>query len=72
MFTALDMDGKALAAEREARLRERGIDPTAPGPKVAANPWQGQRQQTQQPARTSSLFEAHRSIRMAHRCEDVR
>ena len=56
----------ALAAEREARLRARGIDP-----KVAANPWQGQRQQTQQPARTSSLFQAHRSIRMAHRHDSI-
>ena len=65
--TSCKMDGRALAAEREARLRARGIDPTAPGEsKVAANPWQSQCARPQQPARTSSLYDAHRSIRMAH------
>jgi hypothetical protein len=65
--TSCKMDGRALAAEREARLRARGIDPTAPGEsKVAANPWQSQRARPQQPAQNSSLYDAHRSIRMAH------
>ena len=61
------MDYKQLAAEREERLRAAGIDPSAPsGQKVAANPWGSERAPRQAQARTSTLFEAHRSVRMAH------
>lgn len=61
------MDYKTLAAEREARLRSRGIDPAAGGGKTAPNPWAGQRLPPAAVPRTSTIYDAHRSIRMAHR-----
>jgi len=53
---------------RTRRLRARGMDPAAPdaGGKTASNPWGGQNVRAQAP-RQSSIFDAHRSIRMAHR-----
>jgi len=53
---------------RTRRLRARGMDPAAldAGGKTASNPWGGQNVRAQAP-RQSSIFDAHRSIRMAHR-----